>query len=167
MTSDFLGNQWQFDCMGCAVSSGAMLVPGGMIHRTQHFCVHQDPLIPLPGFLVIGSNRHIRSIGEMQPAEYDQFAMLLKVTHQAIRAGTGVEHLTIIQEESSIHFHLWFFPWTQSVVAQYGSASLDKIRAIMSDYRAQAIVDAEWMQLQETIEAIKSFYTKLLQKEKG
>ena len=119
-TSDFLGNEWTIDCMGCAISNGSMLVPGGMIQRTKNFCVHQDPLIPLPGFLVIASIRQI------------------------------------IQEESSIHFHLWFFPWTESVIEQYGQPSLAKIREIMFDYRKQAIGEAEWMKLEKTIEKIKS-----------
>jgi diadenosine tetraphosphate (Ap4A) HIT family hydrolase len=155
-TSDFLGNEWNIDCMGCAISNGSMLVPGGMIQKTQNFCVHQDPLIPLPGFLVIASVRHIRSISEMQEFEYEEFSTLVKATHQAIREATKVEYLTIIQEESSIHFHLWFFPWTESVTEQYGQPSLTKIREIMFDYRKQAISKAEWMELRKSIEKIKT-----------
>ena len=155
-TSDFLGNEWTIDCMGCAISNGSMLVPGGMIQRTKNFCVHQDPLIPLPGFLVIASIRHIRSMSEMHESEYEEFSALVKTTHEAIKDATKIEHLTIIQEESSIHFHLWFFPWTESVIEQYGQPSLAKIREIMFDYRKQAIGEAEWMKLEKTIEKIKS-----------
>jgi diadenosine tetraphosphate (Ap4A) HIT family hydrolase len=155
-TSDFLGNEWNIDCMGCAISNGMMLVPGGMIQRTKNFCVHQDPLIPLPGFLVIASTRHIRSISEMQEFEYKEFSILVKTTHQAIKDATKIEHLTIIQEESSIHFHLWFFPWTESVIEQYGQPSLTKIREIMLDYRKQVIGESEWMKLKKSIEKIKS-----------
>jgi len=155
-TSDFLGNEWDIDCMGCAISNGSMLVPGGMIQRTQHFCVHQDPLIPLPGFLVIASIRHIRSISEMQEFEYEEFSKLVKTTRQAIKDTTKIEHLTIIQEESSIHFHLWFFPWTESVIEQYGQPSLTKIREIMLDYRKRVIGETEWMRLKKSIEKIKS-----------
>jgi diadenosine tetraphosphate (Ap4A) HIT family hydrolase len=155
-TSDFLGNEWDIDCMGCAISSGSMLVPGGMIQRTRNFCVHQDPLIPLPGFLVIASIRHIRSISEMQGFEYEEFSALVKRTHEAIKEATRIEHLTIIQEESSIHFHLWFFPWTESVTEQYGQPSLTKIREIMLAYRKHVINESEWMELKKSIEKIKS-----------
>ena len=154
--SDFLGNEWNIDCMGWAVSNGMMLVPGGMIQRTKNFCVHQDPLIPLPGFLVIASTRHIKSISEMQEVEYKEFSILVKTTHQAIKDATKIEHLTIIQEESSIHFHLWFFPWIESVINRYGQPSLTKIRQIMIDYRKQAISESEWMELEKSIEKIKT-----------
>ena len=152
---DFLENEWDFDCMGCAISNQSMLVPGGFIQRTQHFCVHQDPLIPLPGFLVIASARHIQSLSEMQAREYEEFSRLLRATHQAIKEATKVKYLTIVQEESSTHFHLWFFPWTQRVIEQYGQPSLTKIREIMADHRKQLIGEAEWKELEISIEKIK------------
>ena len=155
-TKDFLGNDWAIDCMGCAISNQSMSVPGGLIHRTQHFCVHQDPLIPLPGFLVIASVRHIQSLSEMQEPEYDEFSRLLRATHHAIKEATKVKHLTIVQEESSTHFHLWFFPWTQNVMEQYGQPSLTKIREIMADHRKQLIGEAEWKELEKSIEKIKT-----------
>jgi diadenosine tetraphosphate (Ap4A) HIT family hydrolase len=142
--------------MGCAISSGTMLVPGGFIHKTPNFCVHQDPLIPLPGFLVIAALRHIRSISEMQKSEYEEFSLLIQASHQAIKAVTGIEHLTIIQEESSIHFHLWFFPWLDFVIEKYGQPSLTKIREIMFDYRKQTMNESEWAELEKTIEKIKT-----------
>jgi diadenosine tetraphosphate (Ap4A) HIT family hydrolase len=155
-TIDFLGNKWRFDCMGCAVSGGSMAVPGGMIRRTEHFCVHQDPLIPLPGFVVIASVRHIRSIDEMGVPEYEEFSTLVMKTHRAIKEITRIEHLTLVQEEHAKHFHLWFFPWTESVLQQYGNPSLTKIREIMAAYRGQVIGEAAWTTLKDSIAQIKS-----------
>jgi diadenosine tetraphosphate (Ap4A) HIT family hydrolase len=149
------------DCMGCAISEGSMLVPGGFIHRTQHFCVHQDPLIPLPGFLVVASLRHIRSISDMQDAEFEDFMRLVKTAQHAIREATGIESLTIVQEEHSIHFHLWFFPWTEQVIERYGQPSLAKIREIMSDYRKQPIDEATWQSLEASIEKIKDCWLEI------
>jgi len=142
--------------MGCAISDQSMTVPGGMIQRTDHFCVHQDPLIPVPGFLVIASVRHIRSISQMRADEYEEFSRLLKNAHQAIKDVTRVENLTIIQEESSVHFHLWFFPWTGSVVEKYGKPSLSRIRDIMLDYWKAPISETEWVELKKSIAEIKS-----------
>ena len=85
ITRDFLGNEWDIDCMGCAIGDGSMFVPGGLIQRTDYFCVHQDPLIPLTGFLVIASKRHIRSISEMGQTEYDEVnAMMTAVIVRGI-----------------------------------------------------------------------------------
>jgi diadenosine tetraphosphate (Ap4A) HIT family hydrolase len=157
-TKDFLGNEWNVCCMGCAISGQLMLVPGGFIRKTSSFCVHQDPLIPLPGFLVIASLRHIQSISDMEPSEYEEFSSLLHLTHDAIKKATEIEHLTIVQEESSPHFHLWFFPWTPSVIAAYGRPSLAKIRDIMADYKQRSLSELEWERLKETIEKIKTIF---------
>jgi diadenosine tetraphosphate (Ap4A) HIT family hydrolase len=142
--------------MGCAIGDGKMLVPGGVIQRTTNFCVHQDPFIPLPGFLVIAAVRHIRSLSQMQATEYEEFSGLVKTTQQAIKEATAVEYLTIVQEESSIHFHLWFFPWTRNVIEQYGLPSLTIIRDIMADQRKQRIGNKEWGELEMSIERIKT-----------
>ncbi len=155
-TKDFLGNEWEIECMGCAIRDRTMLVPGDFILRTQHFCVHQDPLVPLPGFLVIASLRHIQSIEEMDEREYEQMTRLVRITHRAIKQVTKIEELTIIQEESSRHFHLWFFPWTRKVIDRYGKPSLTKIRDIMSDCRTQPLSTREWAELKKTIEQIRS-----------
>ena len=154
-SKDFLGNEWDIECMGCAVSDGRMLVPGGFIHKTENFCAHQDPLIPLAGFLVIASLRHIQSISEMESSEFDEFSRLVRSVHNAIKKETNVQYLTLVQEESSAHFHLWFFPWTQSVIELYGMPSLAKIRDIMAEYKKRPINTLEWTALESSIEKIK------------
>ncbi len=152
---DFLGNEFDIDCMGCAISDGSMAVPGGFIRNTQHFIVHQDPLIPLSGFLVIASQRHIQSVSEMQDAEYEDFTMLIRATHRAIKEVTNVEYLTTVQEDRSRHFHLWFFPWTQRVIKQFGPPSLTRIRPIIADYSRNTIGDADWEVLEKEIKMLK------------
>lgn len=158
-TKDFLGTVWEFDCMGCAIADQTMLPPGGMILRTAHFCVHQDPLIPIPGFLVIASTHHIQSITEMGKKEYLEFAQLARAVHQAVKQVTQVAHLTLVQEERSRHFHLWFFPWTDEILRQYGQSSLDKIRPIMAAYKNKTLSQEEWAVLDQSIQAIKSRLT--------
>lgn len=154
-TKDFLGQEWDIECMGCAIRDQSMTVPGGFVKKTQHFCVHQDPLIPLPGFLVIASTRHIQSIVEMDSIEYDEFAKLIRDVHKAIKKVARVEYLTLVQEESSAHFHLWFFPWTQEVIDQYGNPSLTKIREIMAEYKMHSINELEWEKLENSITDIR------------
>ena len=154
--NDFLGQEWNIDCMGCAINDGTMIPPGGFIHQAQHFAVHQDPLIPLEGFLVIASKRHIRSIAEMQDVEYEELSKLIRETHRGIKEITKVEQLTIVQEERSNHFHLWFFPWSQNIVNRYGQPSLTKIRDIMADLAREPISETEWRELERSINEIKT-----------
>jgi len=155
-TKDFLGIEWDIDCMGCAIREGSLQVPGGFIKQTQHFFVHQDPLIPLPGFLVIASKRHIRSIVEMNDDEYKELSDLIRETRRVIQETTQIEHLTMVQEERSVHFHLWFFPWTQEVIERHGEPSLTKIRKIMGEYRASPISHSEWMELETVINKMRT-----------
>ena len=81
--------------------------------------------------------------------------LLVKNTHKAIKEAIKVEYLTLVQEESSRHFHLWFFPWTKRVIEKYETPSLSKIREIMVDFRRQPISAMEWEELENTIEQMK------------
>lgn len=60
--------------MRSAISRGAMSVLGDFIHKTQNLCVHQDPLIPLPGFIVIVPRRHIQSLAAIMKSEIEDFS---------------------------------------------------------------------------------------------
>jgi diadenosine tetraphosphate (Ap4A) HIT family hydrolase len=153
---DFLGKPWEFDCMGCAIARQALTVPGGFIRKSALFCVHQDPLIPLAGCIVIASRRHIRSIAEMSEPEYAEFAGLVRKTRSAIQAVVPVEYLTLVQEEHSGHFHLWFFPWLQDMIKKYGEPSLAKVRQIMAEVSREPISAAEWRELEASIADIKA-----------
>jgi hypothetical protein len=95
----------------------------------------------------------------MSDTEYEEFSSLVRSTQQAIKEVTKVECLTLVQEESSIHFHLWFFPWTSEVVTQYGSPSLTKIRDIMAGLRMDTIGVEEWAELGKTIQRIRDLTT--------
>jgi len=97
----------------------------------------------------------------MSASEYDEFSMLVRTVHCSIKEATKVEYLTMIQEESSPHFHLWFFPWTRNIVEQYGQPSLTKIREIMAEYRKQTLDEEEWVELQKSIETIKNMIPNL------
>ncbi len=143
--------------MGCAIARQSLPVPGGFIRESGHFCVHQDPLLPLPGFVVIASRRHIRSLGEMTEVEYAEFPGLVRETHAAIKKATQIEYLTLIQEEHSRHFHLWFFPWLPEIIETYGEPSLAKIRGIMAEVSREPISPEEWRKLEKTIVRIKAY----------
>ena len=152
---DFLGNEWDVDCLGCDIISGKITVPGGLIYQGKNFSLHQDPLIPLPGFLVIPSHRHIASLVDMSADEGLELGELIHQARVVIQDVLGLANVTIVQEERSNHFHLWFFPWTEDVVEQYGPPSLNKIRPIMNDYIAKEISDARWAELNDGIRQLR------------
>jgi diadenosine tetraphosphate (Ap4A) HIT family hydrolase len=165
-TKDFLGNAWEYDCLGCAVARAEVAVPGGVIRRSAGFCVHQDPLIPLPGFLVIASTRHIRSLDALTDLEYAEFAGLVRQVHAAIKQAVQVDYLSIIQEEHASHFHLWFFPWLPEVIQKFGEPSLGKIRQIMAESSRHPIGTEQWHLLEKTIRLVATYISKLPAKER-
>lgn len=66
---DILGRAWLGDCLGCAIGDGTYVPPGGIIRETPHFVLHQDPEVPIAGFLIIGARRHCQSISQLTRAE--------------------------------------------------------------------------------------------------
>ena len=77
---DFLGNKWNYDCMGCAISRGDIKIPGGIIYEGKHTLLGADPEIPISRFLIVNTKRHVNSFSELN------------------------------KEERSKHLHIWIFP---------------------------------------------------------
>ncbi len=110
-----------------------MIPPGGMIAESHACYVHHDPEVPIVGFIVIGSKRHIQSVTDMTTEEYTDFSSLLRSCRTWLQSLPNIRSITLIQEERSRHFHLWLFPWYDWMIDQYGSMSLTHIRTIMHD----------------------------------
>jgi diadenosine tetraphosphate (Ap4A) HIT family hydrolase len=129
---DLLGEIWRVDCTGCAIGSGKMEPPGGIISENDSVFLHQDPEVPIPGFLVVGSRRHVRSLNEMSPKEQSEFTSLLCEAQSCLSALPEVESITIVQEERSAHFHTWLFPWQTWMTDMFGTNSLTHLGPIMA-----------------------------------
>ena len=130
--TDILDNVWDVGCIGCAIASSKMVPPGGMIAENDSFYVHQDPEIPISGFLIIGSKRHVQSVTDLTEKEYTDFASLLYRSRRLLELLPDIQSVTLIQEERSAHFHFWLFPWQGWMIEKYGSHSLSHIRSIMT-----------------------------------
>ena len=61
---DFLGNEWTFDCLGCAIANREIEIPGGVIYNGKAVFLGADPEVPIPGFLIISSKRHVTSFSQ-------------------------------------------------------------------------------------------------------
>ena len=66
---DFLGNKWNYECMGCAISNKQITIPGGIIYEGKHTLLSSDPEIPIPGFLILTMKRHINSFSQLSKEE--------------------------------------------------------------------------------------------------
>jgi diadenosine tetraphosphate (Ap4A) HIT family hydrolase len=97
-------------CISCALQRGEISSIGGIVAATQHFLVQQDYEVPIPGFMIISSTRHIQSIDELTIAERSDFIELLAKVRCAMREVLQIKTVYLVQEEDSSHFHLWLFP---------------------------------------------------------
>lgn len=157
--ANFLGETFETDCVGCSIVNGEMIIPGTIIFQTKNFILHQDPEIPIVGFLVITSKRHFQYFHDMSEQESKELIEILKFTMDAIKNlsfGDNIQH-TLIIEERSKHFHIWIFPrleWMENY-----PNSITSIRDIMR--YAKEIVSNETIDtIIQHVENLKKYYLK-------
>lgn len=97
-------------CIGCEIAAGRITPPGGFVAETEHFVVHQDPEVLVPGFFVVATKAHVRSLADLGREQGEEFARLVVATRRALAELDPRRDLTLVQEERSAHLHAWLFP---------------------------------------------------------
>ena len=128
---DFIDNEWSCKCIGCSIGNGDAVPPGGIITETKNFVLHQDPEVPIKGFLIIASKKHIQSISQITPEESSELFDLVYRARLAMKNTGYINEVTVIQEERSGHFHLWLLPRYNWMTDKFGN-SLSSIREMMN-----------------------------------
>jgi len=128
---DIQNHEIECQCVGCAIAAGELTPPGGIIAETPNFIVHQDPEIPIKGFLIVASKRHIRSMVELSEEEAQELFGLVYRARLAQRRLGDIREVTVIQEERSEHFHLWLLPRDAWMDREFKN-SLSTIRNMLS-----------------------------------
>ena len=128
---DFMNNEWSGKCIGCCIGSGEIIPPGGIIAETKNFVLHQDPEVPVKGFLIIESKKHIKSISQLTLEKSMELFDLVYSARLAMKNITDIKEVTIIQEERSAHFHLWLLPRYEWMTNKFTN-SLSSIREMMN-----------------------------------
>ena len=101
-------------CLSCNLVNRKIPVPGGSIFESKYFDAQQDFEIPIPGFVIVVSKRHIKSIDEFSEEESADFMSFMIKIRKALRNVLDIEFVYLIQEEDTEHhFHVWIFPVTQ------------------------------------------------------
>ncbi|MDE5538976.1 MAG: HIT family hydrolase [Bacilli bacterium] len=157
--TDFLGNKWTFDCIGCAIANHEINVPGGLIYESDNFVINHDPEIPIKGFLIINPKRHIRSLIEMRDDERIELIKLMNLSIQTLKALNITTEVTIIQEERSSHFHVWLFPHHKWMAEKFGKG-IKYIRDICA-YAKENATDNEKEEIIITIDKVRDYIKKL------
>ena len=101
------------DCMGCAKAQAKedTKINSGKILRTKNFDVSQDFELPINGFIVIGSLRHIESINEMTVDEKQELIILIDIVISSLKKINVCSQYNVVWEEKDgNHFHVWLVP---------------------------------------------------------
>ena len=125
-----MNNEWNYDCIACEIGKGTIIPPGGIIKETENFFIQQDLEVPLKGFLIIASKKHLKSIAQLTLDEAIELTNLIYKSRLALNEISDINEVVIIQEERSNHFHVWLFPkynWMNELFEN----SLTDIRKIM------------------------------------
>lgn len=155
--TDIQNNQYTCDCLGCAIGAGEYSPPGGLICETEHFVLHQDPEVPVRGFLIIATKRHIQSIAQMGEAEAAELFSLVYRARLAQEQAGQFHQVRIIQEERSGHFHLWLLPWEDWMDGKFAN-SLASVRDVMQYAKAEQRTEANVRAVLEAVGAIKASF---------
>lgn len=145
-------SQPKYSCISCALQRGELETIGGIIATTNYFEARQDYSVPIPGFIIIASKRHIKSIDEFTPEERSDFIEFLYALRKRMREQLGVQIVYLIQEEDATHFHLWLFP-QYDWMKKFGS-KIKSVKPIMQWAK-------EHLQTKENLDAVKKAVEKL------
>ena len=73
--TNYKGEIREFSCLACAREKGEINL--GNIVKSAHFDAHQDYEVPIPGFIIISSRRHFKSVDEFTEKEQKDFIKFL------------------------------------------------------------------------------------------
>ncbi|HEX7624675.1 MAG TPA: HIT family protein [Anaeromyxobacteraceae bacterium] len=99
-------------CLACRIVAGEVRPAGGTVWRGDGFTVHPfaDPA-PVPGWLVVTSDRHARALYDLTPAELAAVGPLAARIMNAMRSSLGAEHVYAFALGDVLrHFHLHLIP---------------------------------------------------------
>lgn len=155
---DIKGNKKDIGCLSCAIQSGEVESPGGFIGFTKYFDAHQDYEIPIPGFVILVSKRHVQSVDEFTDEEQADFIKFLCKLRKTMRRALGVDVVYLIQEEdTSHHFHVWMFPRSDWMEEKYGR-KIQSVRPIMEHAREHLKTDDNLKKVDEATSKMKIYF---------
>jgi len=99
-------------CTACAIGAGARALPGGILHREGGFVLHAlAEASPIPGWLVLTSERHARAWYDLDDGELAALGPLAARVMAAQRSVLSADHVYAFAIGDLLHhFHLHLVP---------------------------------------------------------
>ena len=147
--SDIINNK----CTGCSIAKGEI---GIIIYETKNFVINQDPEVPLKGFLVISSKKHVNSLLNLNGEEREELNYLLFKARKSLDDLNICKEVSIVQEERSQHFHIWLYPYYDWMNENFGKG-IKYLRDI-NDYVIKNATEKDKKEVFETIKQLKKYF---------
>lgn len=154
--TDFLGNEWTYDCMGCSIARGEIKIPGGIIYEGNYTILASDPEIPIPGFLIVNIKRHINSFSELSKEERNEVGNVITYAEKALKELNIVNEVTLVQEERSKHLHIWIFPNYNWMTEKFGKG-ITYLREI-SEYAQRTVNDEKIKEVLDVSQKVRKYF---------
>ena len=157
--TDFLGKKWEnYGCLGCAIERGDVSLPGGKIFEGKYTILGSDPEIPIPGFLIVNSKRHINAFSDLSREERYEVSNVVALAEKALKKLNITNEITLVQEERSVHFHIWIFPHHAWMNEKYGRG-ISYLRAI-NQYARENVDEDTINKVMDTISKVREYFEK-------
>lgn len=158
---DITGKKKAVSCLGCAIAKGKVESPGGSITTTRYFDAQQDFEIPIPGFVILASKRHVQSIDEFTAAEREDFINFLCLIRKGMREALRIETVYVVQEEDTAHhFYVWLFPRYKWMQKQFGT-KIQSVRPIMEYAREYMKTNQNLKEVEEATKKLREYFNNI------
>ena len=120
-------------CLGCEIAKGDLVPFGGILYKDKYFTITQDFELPIDGFIVISTIRHVEKFTDLTDEERVELVNLINRTLNILRENQIAEEFNVILEEKQgYHFHIWLMPRHKWMIEKFGKV-LKNIKQIQ-DY---------------------------------
>lgn len=149
------------NCIGCDVYNGNIDMTDSLVYENNLFRVIHDTENPIPGFFVISSKRHLRTLNELNSKELENLFNLIVKTRKSMEDVLGIKKVSLIQEDGpeGMHFHFWFFPWHAWMnELDFNGSDTEKIRKIMKYSQENMRTNEDTRKVHDAVETMKSVH---------
>ena len=109
-------------CLACDLSAGRLPLPGGVIHRTEHWRI-EHCVGPLGvGTLIVKPIRHVVLVSDLEPEECLQMGPVLHGAASAVRELTdAVQVYVCLWSHGPVHIHYVIQPISSDTIARFSA----------------------------------------------
>jgi diadenosine tetraphosphate (Ap4A) HIT family hydrolase len=146
------------DCMGCAIVNNFENTNNyaGQVARTKNFTIAQDFELPINGFMVISSVRHLESINKMTLEEKQELITLIDVVISSLKKlGVCNQYNVVWEEKDGNHFHVWLMPRHKYLVEAMGTNIMKKVGEMFAYAKENLRTEENLKQVFATIDNLK------------